>query len=83
MVNQSTKPLESGRTMEPILMSQQELSGFDEENLRVHAWRAEQLRELGVSRVLAELFADAVDWHAIASLVQRGCPPLLALEIVL
>jgi hypothetical protein len=69
--------------MEPILMPHEGLSGFYEESLRVHAWRAEQLRELGVSRVLAELFADDVDWHAIASLVQRGCPPLLALEIVL
>jgi hypothetical protein len=26
-------------------------------------------------------FADLVDWHAIAELVERGCPPRLALEI--
>jgi hypothetical protein len=28
------------------------------------------------------LFADLVDWHAIADLVARGCPPTLALKIV-
>jgi hypothetical protein len=54
--------------------------GSDEE--RVHAWRAEQLRRLGVADAVAEVFADAVDWHALAGLVERGCPPELALEIV-
>lgn len=53
-----------------------------EGRLRVHAWRTEQLRRLGLSRVLAETFADRVDWHAIAELVDRGCAPELALEIV-
>jgi hypothetical protein len=47
-----------------------------------HHWRAEQLRNIGLPLVLAENFADRVDWHAIAALVKRGCPPVLALEIV-
>jgi hypothetical protein len=70
--------------MESILTALDELDlDTDEESLRVHEWRAEQLRELGLSRALAELFADRVDWHVMASLVHRGCAPLLALEIVL
>jgi hypothetical protein len=45
------------------------------------AWRAEQLRRLGVPSILAETFADDVDWHALAALIERGCPLGLALEI--
>lgn len=52
------------------------------EALRVRAWRAEQLRGLGLSRAHAYTFADLVDWHALAALTERGCPPELALEIV-
>jgi hypothetical protein len=48
----------------------------------VNAWRAEQLRLLGLSPVLAEAFAGLVDWHQIANLVERGCSAQLALEIV-
>jgi hypothetical protein len=81
-----TKSTQEDRPMEPIYMPLADMDsdtddGSDEE-LRVHAWRSEQLRELGVPRGLAELFADVVDWHSIAALVKRGCPPLLALEIV-
>ena len=52
------------------------------EALRVRAWRAEQLRGLGLSRALAYTFADLVDWHALAALTERGCPPEVALEII-
>jgi hypothetical protein len=48
----------------------------------VHAWRVEQLWRLGLTRTVAEEFAGCVDWHEIAELVERGCPPKLALEIV-
>jgi hypothetical protein len=48
----------------------------------VHEWRAEQLRRLGVPPAHAALFADRVSWHAVADLVARGCPPMLALTIV-
>jgi hypothetical protein len=47
-----------------------------------HDWRVEQLRRLGFPAGLAERFALLVDWHEIAELVARGCPPNLALEIV-
>jgi hypothetical protein len=49
---------------------------------RVRAWRAQQLGRLGLSWIVAEAVADQVDWHALADLVERGCPPALALEIV-
>ena len=53
----------------------------NEEERRVHAWRVDQLGRLGLPRSLAEGFAGAVDWHDVAVLVRRGCPPVLALEI--
>ena len=33
--------------------------------------------------VLLAAVADRVDWHQIAALIRRGCPPRLALRIVL
>jgi hypothetical protein len=72
--------------MEPILrLPTFDLSDLDDESaeeLLVHAWRSEQLMLLGLPPALAVTFADLVDWHAIAELVERGCPPRLALEIV-
>jgi hypothetical protein len=69
--------------MEPILISDAEFADdTTDEELVVHAWCAEQLGRLGLPRVLAETFAGLVDWHEIAGLVARGCPPELALEIV-
>jgi hypothetical protein len=48
----------------------------------VHEWRADQLRRLGIPGTTAEAYADYLDWHQIARLVQRGCPQMLALRIV-
>jgi hypothetical protein len=71
--------------METTLTPQIDLDGAaerrGEEERRVHEWRVDQLRRLGVARSLAEGFAGAVDWHDVAALVRRGCPPVLALEI--
>ena len=53
----------------------------ESEHVRVRAWRAEQLGKLGLSAVIADAAADLVDWHEVAPLVARGCPPALALEI--
>jgi hypothetical protein len=52
------------------------------ETLVVREWRAEQLQRLGVPPILAQVFADEVDWHALSALIERGCPLGLALEIV-
>ena len=68
--------------MEPTLTFIDELDSEPDEELLVHAWRTEQLGRLGLSRILAETFADLIDWHALADLVERGCSPELALEIV-
>ena len=53
------------------------------EELLVHNWRVDRLTRLGVPGSLAEVYADRLDWHQVAWLVQRGCPPRLALRIVL
>jgi hypothetical protein len=37
---------------------------------------------LGIPAALAEAYADRLDWHQVATLVHRGCPPLLALRII-
>ena len=68
--------------MDPILMAADEREEKTEETRLVHAWRTEQLRRLGLHRIIAEAFADRVDWHALAELVERGCSPELAVEIV-
>jgi hypothetical protein len=55
----------------------------DRDELLVHNWRVERLTELGIHQTLAETCADHLDWHQVARLVQRGCPPPLALRIIL
>jgi hypothetical protein len=65
--------------MKPPTTSQE---AIDHDDSLVHNWRVSQLERLGVPGPLAELYADRIDWHQIARLVQRGCPPGLALRIV-
>ena len=55
----------------------------DGDELLVHNWRVTRLTRLGIPGSLAEVYADRLDWHQVARLVQRGCPPRLALRIVL
>lgn len=69
-------------TTEPTITEFEDVQPEYDEELLVHAWRAEQLSHLGLSRIVAETFADLVDWHTMAGLVARGCSPELALEIV-
>jgi hypothetical protein len=52
------------------------------DDMLVHSWRVSQLTRLGVSGPLAEIYADRIDWHQVARLVQGGCSPHLALRIV-
>jgi hypothetical protein len=65
--------------MEPLITGHDAISG-DESS--VHSWRVSQLERLGLSGPLAEIYADRIDWHQVARLVERGCPPWLALRIV-
>ena len=53
-----------------------------DEELLVHEWRVARLAQFGIPESLAEVYADHIDWHQVARLVQRGCPPRLALRIV-
>jgi len=55
---------------------------IDHDDLLVHEWRVRQLTRLGIPWSLAQSAADHVDWHQVATLVRRGCPPRLALQIV-
>ena len=55
---------------------------MDDDGLLVHNWRVSQLTRLGIPGPLAEVYADRIDWHQVARLVQRGCPARLALRIV-
>ena len=57
------------------------LGTADRDELLVHDWRVSQLTRLGIPVTLAEIYADHVDWHQVARLVQRGCPVRLALRI--
>jgi hypothetical protein len=64
----------------PIMTTYQACGG---EELLVHDWRVDRLARLGLPGSLAEVYADRLDWHQVARLVQHGCPPRLALRIVL
>ena len=55
---------------------------IDHDPQRVHDWRVTRLMRLGIPAALAEAYADRLDWHQVAKLVHRGCPPLLALRII-
>lgn len=68
--------------MEPTLMHETQLDVPPNDHVLIHEWRAEQLRDLGMPRTLADKFADRVDWRAVAALDERGCPAELAPEIV-
>jgi hypothetical protein len=63
----------------PIMTTQT----VDEEELLVHTWRVARLTQLGIPWAVAEVEADRLDWHQVARLVQHGCPPRLAMRIVL
>jgi hypothetical protein len=65
--------------MEPPITGHDAIS---RDNRLMHNWRVSQLTRLGLPGPLAEIYADRIDWHQIARLVQRGCPPRLALRIV-
>jgi len=55
---------------------------IDDDDLLVHEWRVRQLTRLGIPGSPAQAAADHVDWHQVAKLVRRGCPPRLALQII-
>ena len=73
-------PPEPSEAKKPAIISHQTA---DHGEVLAHNWRVERLTGLGVPPALAEAYAERLDWHQVARLVQRGCPPRLALRIVL
>jgi hypothetical protein len=65
--------------MEPAITGREAAT---DEDLLVHDWRVARLAQFGVPPSLAEVYADHIDWHQVAGLVQRARPPRLALRIV-
>ena len=65
--------------MEPAITVHETIS---RDELLVHNWRAGRLKRLGIPGSLAEAYADHLDWHQIAYLVNRGCPLRLAVRII-
>ena len=55
---------------------------IDHDDRLARRWRMARLTGLGVPRPPAQAAADHVDWHQVATLVRRGCPPRLALRIL-
>jgi hypothetical protein len=56
------------------MMPQAVPEAIDHDGPLVHKWRAAQLKRLGISEQLAEVYADRLDWHQAATLMRRGCP---------
>ena len=52
---------------------------------RINRWRAEELERAGYERRAAARLAERhdVDLHRAIELIERGCPPELALAILL
>jgi hypothetical protein len=68
--------------MEPVPVRLRHEAIDHHDDLLVHEWRVTQLTRLGIPWSLAQAVAAHVDWHQVAELVRRGCPPRLALQIV-
>ena len=66
--------------MEPAISGHEAVD--HEEDLPVHTRRVARLTRLGIPGPLAEVYADHLDWHQIARLMQPGWPPRLALRIL-
>ena len=58
---------------------------IETESERVERWRTDELRRVGFDLEQATLLAlePGVDLHAAIDLVERGCPPELAVRILL
>ena len=58
---------------------------YDDEMTQVERWRADELERAGFDARAAATLAKRhdVDLHHAADLVRKGCPPELALRILL
>ena len=67
------------------MMTAAETTALDPELELVEAWRVERLERAGYSREAAEQLATRhdIDLHHAVDLVGAGCPPDIALRILL
>ena len=65
-------------------MAPTELNSVETESTRVERWRAEALEKVGYAPAAAQELAARpdVDLHLAIKLVETGCPPELALQIL-
>jgi hypothetical protein len=66
-------------------MAAAELTKQETEKERIERWRADELVRAGFEPAAASLLAGRadVDLHYAADLLRRGCPPEVALDILL
>jgi len=66
-------------------MTAAETIALDPELERIEAWRVERLERAGYSREAAEQLAmrHDIDLHRAVDLIGAGCPPDIALRILL
>jgi hypothetical protein len=67
-------------------MNETELQVFEDTELeRVELWRSEELERAGFGRRAAGRLAARhdIDLHTAVQLLERGCPPELAVRILL
>ena len=65
-------------------MAATELNPVETETEKVERWRAEALEKVGYDLISARELAvrPDIDLHRAIELVEAGCPPALALEIL-
>jgi hypothetical protein len=70
---------------EAIMAAAAEIQIQETERERVEKWRAETLERVGYDSTSAALLATQhdVDLHLAIELVERGCPPEVAIRILL
>ena len=66
-------------------MAPTEVNQIEAESTRVERWRAEALEKAGYDPVSAHELAthSHVDIHRAIALVENGCPPELAVQILI
>jgi hypothetical protein len=81
----SARKLKLATHVVEIEMSTADIAYVETEQQRIESWRMETLERAGYDRRAAAILASRkdIDLHQAIALLQRGCSPELALEILL